>query len=253
MKILVLNGSPKREGSTTLRLTQAFLSGVASVTETEVTTIHVADLSLAFCSGCLTCMRNGGHCIHRDDMTGLLDTMRHSDVLLYSFPLYCYGIPAPLKNLLDRTMPLYSLAMQEEAGRYTHVAQSVNPAWKHVMISGCGFPDVTGNFEGAVTAFRYLYPHNATVITVPEAPLFTREATDVTAPRLALLRQAGAEFAARGEVSGACLAELAAPVIPPARYVQTVNALPPLAWNAPADPTSDSAVPDGHGQEKTHG
>lgn len=39
-------------------------------------------------------------------------------LLIWSFPLYRYGMPAPLKALLDRTPPLSSIAMQKVGGRY---------------------------------------------------------------------------------------------------------------------------------------
>lgn len=39
-------------------------------------------------------------------MRALLDAMLASDLLLFSFPLYSYGMPAMLKNLIDRMLPL---------------------------------------------------------------------------------------------------------------------------------------------------
>ena len=45
-------------------------------------------------------MRNGGTCVHEDDMRGILEEILASDLLIWSFPLYCYGMPAPLKALL---------------------------------------------------------------------------------------------------------------------------------------------------------
>ena len=44
-------------------------------------------------------------------MREILERMLDSDVLLFSYPLYCYGMPAMLKNLVDRTLPLSSMAM----------------------------------------------------------------------------------------------------------------------------------------------
>ena len=33
-------------------------------------------------------------------MPGILEEILASDLLIWSFPLYCYGMPAPLKALL---------------------------------------------------------------------------------------------------------------------------------------------------------
>ncbi len=41
-------------------------------------------------------------------MKALLDEVLESDLLLFSYPLYCYGMPASLKAFADRTMPLSS-------------------------------------------------------------------------------------------------------------------------------------------------
>ncbi len=108
MKILVLNGSPKRDKSDTMHITRAFLDGMNEVAENEIKTIHVIDKNIEYCSGCFACMRNGGDCIHHDDMRGILEEILDSDLLIWSYPLYCYGMPAPLKALCDRTMPLSS-------------------------------------------------------------------------------------------------------------------------------------------------
>ena len=39
-----------------------------------------------------------------------------------------HGMPAPLKTLLDRTMPLSSIAMRKVGDRYEHVGQADFPA-----------------------------------------------------------------------------------------------------------------------------
>ncbi len=97
MKILILNGSPKGERSDTLHITRAFLDGMRAAVPVEAELIHVTEKRIGCCRGCFTCKRNGGTCVLRDDMAGILEKMLASDVLLFSFPLYCYGMPAPLK------------------------------------------------------------------------------------------------------------------------------------------------------------
>ena len=57
MKILVFNGSPKRDKSDTMHLTRAFLDGMNDVHENEVNLIHVIDKHIEFCTGCFSCMK----------------------------------------------------------------------------------------------------------------------------------------------------------------------------------------------------
>ena len=92
MKILVFNGSPKKKRSDTMHITRAFLGGMNEAAPQEVQSINVADMHIEFCRGCFACKYNGGRCAIDDDMREILEQMLASDLLLFSFPLYCYGI-----------------------------------------------------------------------------------------------------------------------------------------------------------------
>lgn len=63
MKILVFNGSPKKERSDTMHITRAFLGGMNEAAPQEVQSINVADMHIEFCRGCFACKYNGGHCV----------------------------------------------------------------------------------------------------------------------------------------------------------------------------------------------
>ena len=224
MKILVLNGSPKKERSDTLHITRAFLEGMTAADRHEIQTIDVIDQHIEFCSGCLACIRNGGICRHDDDMRAILEEILASDLLLFSFPLYCYGMPAMLKNLIDRTLPLSSMAMQKVGDRYEHVGQADFSRLRYLMICGCGFPNSTHNFEPAAQQFRLMFPSGHTIITVPESPMFNApEASSVTVPRLALVREAGRQYSRTGTIEAGLLAQISSPMIPEEIYAGIVN------------------------------
>ena len=224
MKILVLNGSPKKENSDTLRITNAFLDGMQDAAAQQIHTIHVIDSHIEYCAGCFACMRNGGTCIHDDDMRKILEEILDSDLLIWSFPLYCYGMPAPLKALLDRTLPLSSMAMQKVGDRYEHVGQADFSHLRYVMICGCGFPNSKHNFEPAVAQFKLCFPGGHTIITIPESPMFNvPEADSVATPRLSLVRQAGEQYAQGGSISQTLLEEIGSPMIPEDQYAAIVN------------------------------
>ena len=224
MKILVLNGSPKREKSDTMHITWAFLEGMRDAAPHEIHVIDVSDRHIEYCTGCFACKRNGGTCIHDDDMRAILDEILDSDLLLFSFPLYCYGMPAPLKTLLDRTMPLSSMAMRKVGDHYEHVGQADFSRLQYMMICGCGFPNSRHNFEPAVAQFKQCFPCNHTILTSPESPMFNApEAAVVTEPRLRLVRQAGKQYAKTGKIDTALLTEIGSPMIPEEQYAAIVN------------------------------
>lgn len=224
MRILVFNGSPKKDRSDTMHITRAFLEGMQEAAPQDIRIVDVIDQHIEYCRGCFACKRNGGTCRHQDDMRGILEEILASDLLLFSFPLYSYGMPAPLKNLIDRTMPLSSMAMQKVGDRYEHVGQADFAHLRYLMICGCGFPNSKNNFEPAVAQFRLLFPNHHTIITVPESPMFSApEAAVVTVPRLALVRQAGRAYAKSGTIGAALLGEIGSPMIPEEAYAQIVN------------------------------
>lgn len=224
MKILILNGSPKRDASDTMHLTRAFTDGMNEVQKNEIHTVHVIDRHIEYCTGCFSCMRNGGECIHQDDMRELLEEILRSDLLIFSFPLYCYGMPAPLKVLIDRTLPLSSMNMKKVGDRYEHVAQADFSHLRYVMICGCGFPNSKNNFEGMIKQFELMFPNNNTIITVPESPMFNApEAAPVTKPFLEVMRQAGCEYTNDGKISDDTMSKLNIPMIPEEVYAEIVN------------------------------
>ena len=224
MKILVLNGSPKRDKSDTMHITRTFLDGMKEAAPQDVHIIHTIDQHIEYCTGCFSCMRNGGNCIHNDDMKAILEEILDSDLLLFNFPLYCYGMPASLKALLDRILPLSSMTMHKVGDRYEHVGQADFGHLKYLMICGCGFPNSRQNFEPAVMQFSLCIPNNRTIITVPESPMFNvLAAAAVTKPRLKLIRKAGRQYAENGEIEASLLAEITSPMIPEDQYAAIVN------------------------------
>ena len=207
-----------------MHITRAFLEGMQAASPQDIHIIDVIDKHIEYCTGCFACKRNGGSCIHNDDMQEILEEILSSDLLLFSFPLYSYGMPAPLKALLDRTMPLSSMAMRKVGDRYEHVGQADFGHLRYLMICGCGFPNSKQNFEPAVMQFRLCFPCNHMIITVPESPMFNApEAAVVTVPRLELVMQAGRQYAGRGAIDTALLAEIGSSMIPEDQYAAIVN------------------------------
>ena len=224
MRILVLNGSPKKK-SDTFRLTEAFLRGLNKDGAHEVNVIDVIDKDIAPCRGCFGCWQNmDGHCVIDDDQNSILDLYRTSDVIIWSFPLYCYGMPSHLKAVLDRTIPLIKMKMvQEEDGTVRHEALADFSKIHTVVICGCGFPDWDGNFESLRLQCRQCFRDPVTVF-VPEAPMLNvPQAAPLADPLLARFKRAGEEYASSLTLSSETIAGLEAPMIPKEAYINIVN------------------------------
>ena len=92
------------------------------------------------------------------------------------------------------------------------------------MICGRGFPNSRRNFEPAIRQFELMFPANHTILTVPESPMFSApEAASATVPRLALVKQAGQQYAKTGAIVPALLAEITSPMIPEEVCAKIVN------------------------------
>ena len=224
MRILVLNGSPKKK-SDTFRLTDAFLKGLNRVGEHEVYIVNVIDKKIAPCHGCFSCWQLGdGHCVIPDDQNAILDVYREADVIIWSFPLYCYGMPSHLKAVLDRTIPLVKMKMvQQPDGTVRHEALVDFSRIHTVVICGCGFPHWEGNFDGLKHMCKTCFG-DPVMVCVPETPMLNVPAAAIVAdPLLNRFEEAGAEYAANLRLSAETVAALETPMISADEYIRNVN------------------------------
>lgn len=99
MKILVLGGSPNKNGSTQI-LIENFARDAKEAGHT-VTVLYVAHMDVRPCTGCIACGYDGP-CVQRDDMSQIRKAVLESDMLVFATPLYFFGISAQLKTVIDR-------------------------------------------------------------------------------------------------------------------------------------------------------
>lgn len=99
MRIVVLEGSPNKKGSSNL-LADAFIRGVKEAGHV-VEIIDAAHANLHPCTGCVHCGYEGP-CVQKDDMELFRKQILRADMLVFVTPLYYYGMSAQLKILVDR-------------------------------------------------------------------------------------------------------------------------------------------------------
>lgn len=100
MKIVILNGSPRKDGNTQI-LAQAFADGAKQKHEVEI--INVCDSNVYPCIGCNSCFsREGNKCFRADGMQEIYAKLSQADLLVVASPVYFYGISAQLKSVIDR-------------------------------------------------------------------------------------------------------------------------------------------------------
>lgn len=99
MKILVIESSPHKRGSSNL-LADHFIRG-AEESGHQVTVFDAGHADLHPCLGCEACGMSGP-CCRKDDMEGLRQQILSSDMVVFVTPLYYFGMSAQLKMVIDR-------------------------------------------------------------------------------------------------------------------------------------------------------
>ncbi|MGN0558527.1 MAG: flavodoxin family protein [Acutalibacteraceae bacterium] len=224
MKVLVLNGSPKAK-SDTMHMTNAFIKGIKETGEHQIEIINVIEKEIKPCTGCFACWKmQKGKCVQNDFQNEILSKIIESDVVIWSFPLYCYGMPSHLKAVVDRTIPLAKMNMKEENGVVRHETLIDFTEKHYVVLCGCGFPNWNGNFDALRMQCANMFPINLTTVCVPETPMLSvPEAEPLTKPLLEKFVKAGKEFAEKLALSDETIASLEVPMLPNDVYIQIVN------------------------------
>lgn len=231
MKMLVLNGSPRGTSSNTYQLTQAFVAGMKDKLKAKlsVKTLNLSELRIDPCRGCFGCWTaTPGRCVIADEMAGILDEMLDADWILWSFPLYYYGMPGPVKTVLDRCLPLNLPFIEAGAdGRAIHPRRYPQAQAKTLMISTCGFYTVNQNYEALIQQFDLTFGDGLKILC-PQGELFARpELRAATSAYLTHVRQAGREYAVSQALSVPTLERLRTPLLPREQFITLANA----SWN----------------------
>ncbi|QAT50886.1 NAD(P)H dehydrogenase [Caproiciproducens sp. NJN-50] len=246
MNILVLNGSPRGENSSTLQLARAFLSGMERQAEILAEIIPVSKRKIEPCRGCFSCWtKTPGICVIRDDMEEILKKYRSADLVLWSFPLYYFGMPSQMKALTDRLLPLNLPEIRPGgAGGNRHPARYDLSGQRHVLISTCGFSSVRQNYEALSKQFDLIFgAGNYESVFCPEGELFRHpELRARTGEYLDLVRRAGMEYARAGRIPGETREELSGLLYPQEIFLQMANAS--WAVDSPAGGKEKKEGPD---------
>lgn len=114
-KIVVLNGSPRKNGNTE-KLAGAFTRGAESAGH-QVNQFSVRDTQVNGCLACDYCARNEGRCVQNDGMQDINAALLEADTVVFASPSYYFGWTAQLKAIVDRfyaaseSYPVSSAAM----------------------------------------------------------------------------------------------------------------------------------------------
>jgi multimeric flavodoxin WrbA len=104
MKIVILNGSPRKNG-TVATLLKAVAAPLSTRHETEW--IDVCKLDMTFCTACMACRDKGTCVLPEDDAHRVGQKIQEADALIIGTPTHWGNMCAPLKLLFDRNVPVF--------------------------------------------------------------------------------------------------------------------------------------------------
>lgn len=227
MKILVLNGSPKGKGSNTLKIANSFLEGLNEVEDNWVEIVNIKDKDISHCLGCFNCWtKTPGKCVINDDMHELMSKYIEADLVVWSFPLYYYGMPSKIKAFLDRMLPTnLPFMVKDESGGSGHPPRYDVSHQRYILISTCGFHTIKNNYEALFKQFEIQFGDNLTRIICPEGELLkTPQLQGRINQYLTHVKQAGIEYAKDSKVSENTKAKLSELLYPADVYMEMADA-----------------------------
>jgi multimeric flavodoxin WrbA len=101
-KVVAFNGSPRKDGNTSILIRTIFAELEKEGVETEV--IQVGGKKVHGCLACMKCFENrDGKCVIDDDIVNTcIQKMREADGILLGSPVYFLDVTAETKALIDR-------------------------------------------------------------------------------------------------------------------------------------------------------
>lgn len=164
-KIIILNGSPRRNGNTAA-LTREFTKG-AKESGNEVTEFFLGEMNINGCRGCFGGGKNHeSPCVQKDDMDKIYPVYKSADIVVLATPLYYWTISGQLKTAFDRLFavaecnPDYHNPKKEsvlvmaaegygfEESEYWYNNLEKHMGWKSIGKVLCGGVMAAGDIEG---------------------------------------------------------------------------------------------------------
>jgi len=106
MKVMAVNGSPRKNWNTATLLGQALKGAASQGAETEL--IHLYDLNFKGCISCFACKTRGGKsygkCAVKDDLKPILEKIAAADGLILGSPIYFGIVSGEMRSFMERLL-----------------------------------------------------------------------------------------------------------------------------------------------------
>ena len=135
MKATIIFGSPRKRGNTASLLAPFVQALESRGVETEY--FDVYEKNIAGCRACLACQadKTKASCVIDDDMQPIIASVAASDLLVIAAPIYCWGLPGPVKTVFDRFIYAFCKYYGDDP-----FGPALLKGKKLALITTCGYP-----------------------------------------------------------------------------------------------------------------
>ena len=154
MKVLAINGSPHKNGSTYTAL--AYMAGELDKAGVETEIIHIGKGPVQGCTGCYGC-EDAGICVIDDEITAMNAKLRAAAGLILGAPTYYGGIAGGAKSALDRLFYMGSELKGKPAAAITVARRSGGEDTFHQLSS---YLTLAGAVIAPTTYWNVIHGHN---------------------------------------------------------------------------------------------
>jgi len=145
MKILIINASPKKDGTISFALKKE----MSKLNPTDiVTTVNVSDLNFADCKACMKCRTQHHCCLPVDDAHDFGKMLQKADHIIIGSPVYWANMPGKLKMLFDRVV--YEIIDTSTYG----IPKKKLKGKKATLITSCAVPGFVDILSGQTRGCR---------------------------------------------------------------------------------------------------
>ncbi len=190
---------------------------------------YTRDLKVYPCSGEFHCwVKQPGECYQQDDMQLLYPKLKEANILVFATPLYVDGLTGPLKNVIDRMIPLVKPQFELRDGHCRHPLRDEVTQGYLVLVSNCGFWELD-NFDPLVLHMKALCQNMGRVfagaLLRPQGPAL-RAMVQIGQPVddiFAAANEAGRQLVKHGRMSPSTLRTLCRELVSRDDYVHEMN------------------------------
>ncbi len=116
MKVIAINGSPRKSWNTAALLNSALEGAASKGASTEI--VHLYDLDYKGCISCFACKRRWGasygKCSVRDGLTPLLEKIERADAFFLGSPVYFGNVTGETRSFMERLLFQYLVYARED-------------------------------------------------------------------------------------------------------------------------------------------